>query len=116
MGFWNWLSILYKVFNIKRNMFFFPSAAYEGSEGFCWYITASSDQSAGPDGLLPGSRDQGHTPELLLRPEGPAELTLRDRVLLRRPRAGKTPRLKSDGGRPFPENGEFSPFGTSHSQ
>lgn len=62
----------------KQTCFFSPSLAHEGSEGFCWDITAGSDQTAGPDCVLPGSRDQGHTPELLLRPEGPAELTLPD--------------------------------------
>lgn len=95
-------------------MFFFPSLAHEGSEGFCWDITAGSDRTAGPDCVLPGSRDQGHTPEVLLRPEGPAELTLPDWVLLRRPRWGKTPRLQSDCGRPLLKNGEFSLFVAFH--
>lgn len=61
---------------LKKRVLFFPSVAHEGSEGLCWDIAACSDQSAGPDCVLPGSRDQGHTPELLLRPEGSTELTL----------------------------------------
>lgn len=91
-------------------MLFFPSVAHEGSEGLCWDIAACSDQSAGPDCVLPGSRDQGHTPELLLRPEGSTELTLPGWVLLRWSRRYKTVWLQSDGGRPLLENGEFSVF------
>lgn len=89
-------------------MFFFPSVAHEGSEGFCWYITAGSDQPAGPDGVLPGPGDQGHPPQLLLGPEGAAELAPPDGVLLRRPGGGQTPGLQPGGGRPLPENGEFN--------